>query len=156
MNIQGFEPKRAMQSLRNDIDTLFDRFVERPLGVITGQVVPAIDIYETDSEVILEAEVPGTEEDNIDISISDEILTIKGQKQKDDEQPGNILHVTERSYGSFSRSIRLPANVKPDEGQASCKNGVLKIIIPKQEVKQAKKIEIKTSNPPETAEQTEK
>ncbi len=146
MNIDKIEPKRALKTLRDEIDNIFDRFVERPLGVITGQVVAPVDISETDTEVIVKSDLPGMELSDIDVSISGDILTIKGQKKKELEQAGKTYHVVERSYGSFSRSIRLPAEVDVDKVQASYKNGLLEIVMPKKESNQAKKIKIKSED----------
>ncbi len=142
MNIDKIEPKRALKSLRDEIDNLFDRFVERPLGVITGQVVAPVDISETDTEIIVKSDLPGMELSDIDVSISGDVLTIKGQKKKEIEQAGKTYHVIERSYGEFSRSLRLPAKVDVDRVKASYKNGVLEIVMPKAEPVQTKKIKI--------------
>ena len=143
MDIQKIEPKRALKTLRDEIDTLFDRFVERPLGVITGQVIPPMDISETDTEIVVKTDLPGMAQEDIDISIAGDILTVKGQKKQETEDAGKTFHTVERSYGSFSRSVRLPAAVIADQVEASYKQGVLKIVLPKKEPLQAKKIEIK-------------
>ncbi len=144
MNIDKIEPKRAINTLRNEIDNLFDKFIERPLGIITGQVVVPVDIAETDSEIIVKSDLPGMDLNDIDVSISGDILTIKGQKKKDIEQAGKTYHVIERSYGEFSRSIRLPAKVDVEKVKASYKNGVLEIVMPKVEPLQTKKIIIES------------
>ncbi len=144
MSFNKFEPTRALKSLRNEIDTLFDRFVERPLGVITGQVIPPLDVAETDSEIIVRMDLPGMDEKDIDISIQGDVLTIRGEKKEQREETGKIYHVTERAAGNFVRSVPLPVQVRVDMVRATYAKGILEISLPKKELAQARKIEIKT------------
>lgn len=137
------DPSRALRSLRTEIDTLFDRFVERPLGAITGQVVPTLDISETDTELTIKADLPGLDQQDIDVSLSGDTLTIRGQKAQEHEEADKTHHLIERSYGSFSRSIRLPTAVQSDKVEATYKKGVLNIVLPKKEPVRADRIEIK-------------
>ncbi len=143
-DIEKFEPTKLLRNLRNEIDTLFDRFVEKPIGLITGQVIPAIDIAETDSEIIVKAELPGIDLEDIDVSISGDTLVIKGEKKKETEQAGRTFHIIERAYGKFTRSVRLPTDIDADNVKASYKNGVLEIVLPKKEPAKTKRIEIKS------------
>jgi len=144
MELSKLEPSRALRTLRNEIDSLFDRFVERPLGVITGQIVPALDISETDTTITVKADLPGMDEQDLDVSLAGNTLTIRGEKKQEREETGRTYHTVERSYGSFSRSIRLPAAVQPDQVTADYKKGVLEIVLPKKEPAQAKKVDIKS------------
>lgn len=144
MDLDKFEPGRAFRTLRNEIDTLFERFVERPIGAVTRQVVPALDVAETDVQIVVRADIPGIDQADIDISVADDVLTIRGEKKQACEEAGKTFHVTERSYGTFSRSVRLPAGVNVDNVQASYKKGVLEIILPKKEESKSKKVQIKT------------
>jgi HSP20 family protein len=91
----------------------------------------------------VKAEVPGLEPKDIDISLSDGLLTIKGEKKQEREEKEENYHLVERSYGSFARSIRLPNEVQSDKIDASYKNGVLKIVLPKSEEAKKKEIKIK-------------
>jgi HSP20 family protein len=150
MDMGKFEPARAMKSLRNEIDTLFDRFIERPLSTLTGQLVPPLDISETDTEISVKMEIPGIEEENMDVSIVNDVLTVRGEKKREREESSKIYHVTERTYGTFTRSVTLPVAVRVDMIRASYKKGILEINLPKKELTQAKKIEIQT----EPSEQT--
>jgi HSP20 family protein len=143
MEMGKFEPTRAFKGLRNEIDTLFDRFVERPLSTLTGQLVPPIDISETDTEIIVKMEVPGMEEEDLDVSITNDILTVRGEKKKEREESGKTYHIVERTFGTFTRSVTLPVAVRVEMIRASYKKGVLEINLPKKELSQAKKIEIK-------------
>ena len=144
MDIGKFEPGRALRTLRDEIDTLFDRFVERPIGAVMGQVRPTLDLSETDTELVVKADLPGLEEKDLDVSISTDMLTIRGEKKQPHEEAGKTYHVAERSSGSFTRSIRLPVAVNADQVRASYKNGVLEIVMPKKEQAQTKRIEIRT------------
>jgi HSP20 family protein len=150
MDMGKFEPTRAMKSLRNEIDTLFDRFIERPLSTLTGQLVPPLEISETDTEITVKMEIPGIDEENLDVSIVNDILTVRGEKKREREESGRLYHVMERNYGAFTRSVKLPVAVRVDMIRASYKKGILEINLPKKELTQAKKIEVQT----EPSEQT--
>ncbi len=102
---------------------------------------PALDVSETNNEVIVKAEIPGMEPNDIDISLADGILTIRGEKKQEKEEKEENYHLIERSYGTFSRSVQLPRDVQSENIKAAYKNGVLKITLPKSE--EAKKKEIK-------------
>lgn len=143
MDLNKFEPARALKSLRHEVDSLFDRFVERPLGVITGQVIPPLDLSETDSEVIVRMDLPGMDEKEIDISIQGDVLTIRGEKKEQREESGKTYHVVERASGSFSRSVPLPVAVRVEMVRATYQKGILEVTLPKKELAQVKKIEIK-------------
>lgn len=110
----------------------------------TKFIVPAFDVSETDEHIIVKADLPGVDVKDIDISIVGNVLTVKGEKKQEKEEKGESYHRIERSYGSFSRSISLPAEVNPDAVEAVYKDGVLKLTIPKAEKSKPKKIEIKT------------
>ncbi len=106
---------------------------------------PEIDIAETDNDIIVKAEIPGVDPKDIDISIDNNTLTIKGEKKEEKEENGKSYHRAERSYGSFTRTFELPAHVKADEVEAKDHQGLLKITLPKMEPSKAKKITVKTA-----------
>src|SRR6266404_9015248 len=120
-------------SLHREIDRLFEDFT-RGLGALspqsTSSLVPSIDVAETDKAIEITAELPGLERKDIDISLEDDVLTIRGEKKvetKPEEKNGNKnYHVAERSYGVFYRVIQLPLRVDPSTVQATMSNGVLK------------------------------
>lgn len=126
---------------------LFDRFfndLELPdIFGEEGMVVPAFDISETEKEYMITGEIPGIDVKDLDITLLDGILTIKGEKKKEKEDKDENYHRIERHYGSFHRNFRLPAKVKTDKLDATYKDGVLKLTIPKVEVTKPKKIAIK-------------
>lgn len=119
----------------------FDLFEKRP-----GPFSPSIDIMDTEKEVVVTAELPGVDENNIDISITKDTLTIKGEKKAEKEEKGKDFHLVERSYGSFIRTIPLPVDVETEKVGATYKKGVLTIKLPKTEkaLKETKKIPIKS------------
>jgi HSP20 family protein len=144
MDIKNFEPTRAIQNLKSEFDSLVDRFLDKPISAITGAASPSLDLSETDTEIHLSMELPGMEEKDVDLSISGDVLTIRGQKSHSREEKGKTWHITERSSGSFSRSIRLPASVRAEQTEATFRRGVLQVILPKKEPLQTRKIEVKT------------
>ncbi|APG43014.1 MAG: Hsp20/alpha crystallin family protein [Syntrophotalea acetylenica] len=107
-------------------------------------VTPSIDIYEETDAVVVKAELPGIAKEDVEVNVSENLLTISGEKKAEEKVERKDYHRIERSYGSFSRSIRLPAETLADQAKASFKDGVLEIRIPKtEEAKQKKrKIEI--------------
>ncbi|MCX8118123.1 MAG: Hsp20/alpha crystallin family protein [Desulfobacterota bacterium] len=126
------------------MDRLWDSFFERGVRRKTdeaGDWFPTLDVSETKDDLVIKAEVPGLEPKDIDISLSDGVLTIKGEKKEEREEKEEDYYLMERCYGSFARSIQLPKRVQSDKIQATYKNGLLKIVLPKSE--EAKKKEIK-------------
>lgn len=135
-------------TLRREMDRLFESF-GRDLGWPSPEgraaaMAPSIDVSETEGEIKIEAELPGIDEKDVEVMISDNVLTVKGEKKADKEEKKKDYHLVERSYGSFSRSLTLPFAADPAKVKAGFKNGVLSISLPKPpEVKaKAKKIAI--------------
>jgi len=127
-------------ALHDDMNRMLDNFWDtNSLGM---EWIPSIDIAETDNEIIVKAEIPGVDPKKIDLSIKDNMLTIKGEKKEEKEEKGKMYHRVERTYGSFIRTIDLPAHVKTDEVEAKDHQGVLEITLPKMEKAKTKKIEI--------------
>ena len=108
-----------------------------------GIGVPAVDVSETDTEVQVHAELPGVAPEEVTISAEEDALILKGEKKVEKESEEKHWHVVERSYGSFSRVVPLPAAVDSTKAKASYKDGVLEITLPKKPEKQARKVEIK-------------
>jgi HSP20 family protein len=125
------------------MDSLWDRVTgERPVEWLKGEWVPSLDVSETKDKVVVKAEAPGIDPKEIDISLSSGILTLKGEKKKEREEKDENYHLIERSYGSFSRSVRLPTEVQEDKVKASYKDGVLTITLPKTERAKERAIKI--------------
>ncbi len=145
-DIVEWKPFREVSRLRREMDRLWDDFVgpsRRAFRPLEAEWAPAVDVSETADKVTVKAEVPGMDAKNIDISLSGDLLTIKGEKKSEREEKKENYHLVERSYGSFSRSLRLPAAVVADKIEATYKKGVLTITCPKKEEAKPKAIEIK-------------
>jgi HSP20 family protein len=141
-----WKPFREISRLRREMDRLFEDFFgpgRRALRPLEMEWAPAVDLEETADKVTIKAEVPGITPKDIDISLSGDILTLKGEKKAAREEKGKNFHLVERSYGSFSRTLRLPAAVDADKIEATYKDGILTITCPKKEVVKPKAIEIK-------------
>lgn len=127
---------------------LFDRFLEgfELPGLFSEEMTftPAFDVSETENAVIVEAEVPGMDQKDIDINLSDGLLTITGEKKHEKEDKDESYHCVERHYGKFSRTMRVPFEVETDKVDAIYKDGVLKVTLPKSETARPRKIEIKS------------
>jgi HSP20 family protein len=139
-------PFREFERMRTDMDRLWDSFFEgglRKRGGEGGEWLPSLDVSETKNDLVVKAEVPGMDAKDIDISLSDGVLTIKGEKKQEKEEKEDDYHLVERSYGAFVRSVRLPREVLDDKVNASYKDGVLKITLPKSEEAKKKEIKIK-------------
>ena len=122
---------------------MFDEFFgERRSGLAEGSWAPAVDVSETEAELVIRAELPGLSQKNIELNLQDNVLTLKGEKQQEQKEEKENFHRVERSYGSFSRSFTLPVNVNAEAVQATFKNGVLEITMPKAEEAKPQKIEI--------------
>jgi HSP20 family protein len=122
-------------TFRREMDRMFDDFFGggalRPTHAGWQAVTPAVDIDETDKEVIVTAELPGVGEKDVEVSLAGDILTIKGQKKAEHEETNGDTHYMERRFGSFSRSLRLPFEVRDEKVDAKFKHGVLTIRLPK-------------------------
>lgn len=140
----------GFDALQKEVDRLFDEFSNnfgRGFGALTsGRAVPRIDIAETDKEIEITAELPGMEQNDIDISLAGDVLTIRGEKKSErTEEKGKAYHVTERSYGAFYRSVDLPPGVEADSVKATMSNGVLKVTVQKPAEAESRKIAISGS-----------
>jgi HSP20 family protein len=111
-----------------------------------GGAMPRVDVSETDNEYEVTAELPGLEENDINLQLANNVLTIRGEKKSEREEKDKNYYLSERSFGSFQRSIPLPTEVEEDQVQASFKSGVLTVRLPKTEraKSQAKRIEVKS------------
>ena len=141
-------PFRDFEKMRKEMDRLWDSFFEGGLRRRTEGAVewlPSLDIAETKNELVVKCEIPGMDPKDIDISLSDGMLTIKGEKKQEREEKEADYHLVERSYGAFTRSVQLPKEVQSDKISAFYKNGVLKITLPKSEEVQKKEIKIKVA-----------
>jgi HSP20 family protein len=138
-------PFKDFERMRRQMDRLWDSFFEGGLRRRTEERewLPSLDVAETKNEIVVKAEVPGMDPKDIDISLSDGMLTIKGEKKQEREEKEADYHLVERSYGSFSRSVQLPTEVQSDKINASYKDGILRISLLKSEEAKKKEVKIK-------------
>jgi HSP20 family protein len=129
--------------MQEQMNRMFDEFFgERRTGLAEGAWVPSVDVSETDAAIVVRAELPGMSQDDIELNLQDNVLTLKGEKKQETKEQKENYHRTECCFGSFSRSFSLPATVKQEDIQATFKDGVLEISLPKAEEAKAKKIAI--------------
>ena len=142
-NLIRWEPARDMMTLREAMDRLFDDAFTRPLSLRDGWTVPAIDMYQTDDEVVVKAALPGIKADEVQINITGEVLTLKGETKNEKEKEEKAWHIREQRWGSFERSVVLPTDVVADKARADFEDGILTITLPKAEEVKPKVINIK-------------
>src|SRR3989304_1558944 len=148
MALKRWEPTKGMEKFFEDIfeENLPSRFLRRfprfKWMTEVEAVWPAVDMFDKAEEIVVKAEVPGIDKKNIKISVSDNVLTIKGEMKKEEEVKEEDYYYSERSYGSFSRSLNLPAKVQAEKIKASFKNGILEIHLPKAEESKPKEVKI--------------
>lgn len=144
-NLIRWEPVREMMTLREAMDRLFDDAFTRPLSLRDGwsMSTPAIDMYQTDNEVVLKASIPGIKAEEVQINITGDVLTLKGEVKQEDERQERAWHIREQRFGSFERSIALPTAVKTDKAEAVFEDGILTITLPKADEVKPKTINIK-------------
>ena len=134
--------------LRDEMSQWFDHL--HPWGLerlgSEGEFVPSIELSETDTELHVKAELPGLSPDDVEIEVSDGVLTIRGEKREVTEQKDKRYHHREVVYGSFQRSISLPIDVKPEDASANFDKGVLTVVLPKDEKALHRKIEISSGD----------
>ena len=146
-NLTRWEPTREMMTLREAMDRLFDDAFTRPFSLIRegGSTLssPAIDMYQTDNEVVVKAALPGIKADEVQINVNNDILTIKGEMKHEEEKKDKSWHIREHRWGTFERSITLPTGVIADRAKADFENGILTITLPKLEEVKPKTITVK-------------
>ncbi len=145
-NLTRWEPMREMVTLREAMDQLFDDAFTRPFGMTDGwhtSSMPAIDMYQTDSEVVVKASLPGMKADDVQINMTGDRLTIKGEMKQIDESKEKDYHIREQRWGAFERTVRLPIAVLSDKAKAEFEDGVLTVTLPKAEEVKPKLITIK-------------
>ncbi|MBN2397469.1 MAG: Hsp20/alpha crystallin family protein [Deltaproteobacteria bacterium] len=131
----------SLQSARD----FFDRFFDDEFLTLRGEksLAPAFDISESEKAYTVTAELPGIDEKDLEVTIAGGMLSVKGEKKQESEEKGGTYHRIERTYGSFHRSFRIPDAVQEDKVDATYKNGILKLVIPKAKESSVKKIAIK-------------
>ena len=144
MALMEWKPMSDLLDIRHEMNRIFDDFTRRPfhIGLRESGWNPSVDIAETDEAIVVKAELPGITKEDVNISITDNILTLKGEKKQEKEIKEENYHRIERSYGNFQRSFTLPAKIQHEKVKATFKDGILNINIPKAEEVKPKQIEI--------------
>jgi HSP20 family protein len=144
-NLMRWEPAREMMTLREAMDRLFDDAFTRPLSVRDGWslATPAIDMFQTDNEIVVRASIPGIKAEEVQINVTGDVLTLKGEVNQEEERKDRAWHIREHRFGSFERSVALPTAVKSDRAEAVFENGILTITLPKADEVKPRTINIK-------------
>ena len=141
---------KEVSQFRHELDSLFSRFFDQDFPILRERFSdapwsPRVDVAEGKKDITVKAEIPGVDAKDITISLDGRRLTIKGEKKQESEEKEENYHRLERSYGYFSRSLELPADVDQDNVDASYKKGVLNIVLKKLKPAETQKVEIKTA-----------
>lgn len=146
-NLTRWEPVRETMTLRDAMDRLFDDAFTRPFSLMrdggANWSSPAIDMYQTDNEVVVKAAVPGFKADEVQINVTGDVLTIKGESKHEEEKKDRSWQIREHRWGAFERSITLPTGVISDRATADFENGILTITLPKSEKVKPRTITVK-------------
>ena len=149
-NLTRWEPVREMMTLREAMDRLFDDAFTRPINLRDGGwSAPAVDMYQTDDEVVVKVALPGFKADEVQINVTGDVLTLRGELKREEEKTSpssgkeKAWHIREHRWGSFERTIALPTDVRADNAVADFENGILTITLPKAEEVKPKTISVK-------------
>ncbi len=142
MAITRWDPFREVVALQNRVNSLFRDLNDGDSPLSTAGFVPAVDVYEDEKAVVLKLEVPGIEEKDLDVSVENHTLTVKGERKMEKEEKEENFHRIERRYGSFFRAFTLPTTVDTENVQASYNAGVLKLELKKKTEAQPKQIKV--------------
>jgi HSP20 family protein len=146
MVVRSQSLKGELERMRKEMDRIWNRFSQEfSASTFEHDFNPSLDLAETEESLVAEIELTGIKPNDIDISVTSDMLTGTGEKKQRAKETGRNYHLVERAYGKFSRSTRLPTTVDPDQVEASYKDGILLIILGKTETIKSKKIEVKTT-----------
>lgn len=146
MALVRWDPTRELDTLQSDMNRIFDGFFGRREGNRGAnglqRWIPAMDLTETVDDLVLRADLPGLDRDDVEIEVKDNVLTVSGERRAESEDRGEGFHRVERSFGRFTRSLGLPQGVSAENVRASFDRGVLEVRIPKPEERKPTRIEI--------------
>jgi HSP20 family protein len=146
MSITRFDPFRDLKTLQDEVNRLFSTNFSHGFGdegIARGAWTPNVDIFENKDEIVLEAELPGMNREDFELSIENNVLTLRGERRFEKKDEADNYHRVERAYGSFARSFTLPQTVSGEGAAAEYKHGVLRVVLRKREEVKARRIEIK-------------
>jgi HSP20 family protein len=146
MALIRWEPARELQSIQQEMNRLFGSFFDVEAsggnGTSVRRWIPAMDLVEEDDHFLLHADLPGVGEDQVNVELEDDVLTISGERKSKHEERKEGYHRIERSSGRFSRSLTLPEGIDPEGIRASYRDGVLEVRIPKPEERKPRRVAI--------------
>ena len=145
MTIVRYDPFRDLRTLQEEVNRLFSNNLSHSFGeegIARGAWNPNVDIYENKDQIVLEAELPGMNREDFDLTIENSVITLRGERHFEKKDETVNYHRVERSYGSFTRSFTLPQTVSGDGVKAEYRDGVLRVTLPKREETKARRIEV--------------
>ena len=144
--VRWMDPFRDVMGIQNRVNRLFEELLTRGRGreegLEAGAWIPAVDIYETDDDLVVKAELPGVEKDQIGVEVKGGVLTLRGERKHEKDVKEENYHRIERGYGNFLRSFALPASVEEEKVSARLTGGVLEIHLPKKAEAKPKQVKI--------------
>ena len=146
MTITRYDPFRDLRNLQEEVNRLFTGNAGRTFddeGIARGSWSPSVDIYENKEQIVLEAELPGMNREDFDLTVESNVITLRGERRFEKKEDTDNYHRVERAYGSFTRSFTLPNSVSGEGASADYRNGVLRVTLPKREETKARRIEVK-------------
>ncbi len=157
-NIVNWNPRQVRRALRQmqpwggDLSRWMEQ-MEEEFGELAPwtQGKPVLDMYETDTAIVVEADLPGVKADEVDISVRGDLLTIRGETEDEAAETRGDYHYRERRYGEFERTVALPVDVLAEEAEAKFEDGILKLVMPKVEEERSKSVSIKVKEEKEAA-----
>ena len=142
MAITRWDPFREVAALQNRVNSLFRDFNDGESSLTNTNFIPAVDVYEDEKRIVLKLEVPGIPEKDLDVTVENNTLVVRGERKFEKEEKEENFHRIERRYGSFSRSFNLPTTVETENIDAKYENGVLKLELEKKPEAQPKQIKV--------------
>lgn len=130
MSLVEWNPFRDIDNISKDMTNFLER---SPFGFFSRATSPRVDVYQTDEDVVVKAEIPGVSKEDLNVYIDENSIRLSGQSKKDNEYKDEHTYRSERFYGSFSRTIPLPVEVKAEQAKAEYKDGILSVVVPKVE-----------------------
>src|SRR5690349_2084053 len=145
MAIVRYDPFRDLRTLQEEVNRLFSTNLNRSFGdegIGRGAWAPSVDIYENKDQIVLEAELPGMKQEDFDLSIENNVITLRGERKFERSEETDNYHRVERSYGAFTRSFTLPQTVSAEGATAEYNNGVLRVTLPKRVETKSRRIQV--------------
>jgi len=147
MALIRWEPVAELNTIQNEMNRLFNTFFDQPAATAgrsgnSRRWLPAMDLVETDDHYVLRADLPGLSDEDVNVQLEDNVLTISGERKSDQETKQEGFYRLERAFGAFARSLTLPEGIDPDSVQAHFDRGVLEVRVPKPEQKKPRQVQI--------------